>query len=50
VVWDPLGNSPALVRIQNPVAKLDYAKRTIAAARFYEVPAEAIILAENKEQ
>lgn len=42
VVWDPLSNSPELVRIQNPAVKLDYAKREIKAARFYEIPAEAI--------
>jgi len=42
VVWDPLSDSPELVRIHNPVAKLDHAKREIVAARFYEIPAEAI--------
>jgi polyhydroxyalkanoate synthesis regulator phasin len=42
VVWDPLGDSPELVRIHNPIAKLDHAKREIVAARFYEIPAEAI--------
>ncbi|MDH7515184.1 MAG: helicase-related protein [Bacteroidota bacterium] len=42
VVWDPLGDSPEIVRIHNPVAKLDHAKREIAAARFYEIPAEAV--------
>jgi len=42
VVWDPLGDSPELVRIHDPVAKLDLAKREIVAARFYEIPAEAI--------
>jgi len=42
VVWDPLGDSPELVRIHNPVAKLDHAKKEIVAARFYEIPAEAI--------
>jgi SNF2 family DNA or RNA helicase len=42
VVWDPLGDSPELVRIHDPAAKLDYAKREIVAARFYEIPAEAI--------
>ena len=42
VVWDPLGDSPELVRIHNPVAKLDHAKREIVAARFYEIPAEAV--------
>jgi SNF2 family DNA or RNA helicase/polyhydroxyalkanoate synthesis regulator phasin len=45
VVWDPLGDSPELVRIHNPVAKLDHAKREIVAARFYEIPAEAITAA-----
>jgi len=42
VVWNPLSDSPELVRIHNPVAKLDHAKREIVAARFYEIPAEAI--------
>ena len=42
VVWGPLGDSPELVRIHNPAAKLDHAKREIVAARFYEIPAEAV--------
>lgn len=42
VVWGPLDDSPELVRIHNPVAKLDHAQREIVAARFYEIPAEAI--------
>jgi len=42
VVWDPLGENPELVRIQDPAAKLDHAKREIVAARFFEIPAEAI--------
>ncbi len=42
VVWNPLGDSPELVSIHNPVAKLDHAKREIVAARFYEISAEAI--------
>jgi len=42
VVWDPLSESPELVRIQNPAVRLDHAKREIVAARFYEIPAEAI--------
>lgn len=41
VVWDPLGQ-PDLVRIQNPAVKLDHAKREVIAARFFEIPAEAI--------
>jgi superfamily II DNA or RNA helicase len=41
VVWDPLGQSPELVSIQNPVQKLDHAKREIIASRYYEIPADA---------
>ena len=43
VVWNPLGDDPEVMSIHNPVAKLDYAKREIVSARFYEIPAEAII-------
>lgn len=43
VVWDPLGKSPELVRIKNPAVQLDHAKREIVAARFFEIPAEAVI-------
>lgn len=42
VVWDPLGTEPELVRIQNPVVKLDQAKREIVATRFFEITAEAV--------
>ncbi len=42
IVWDPLGKEPQLVRVQNPAEKLDHAKREIVAARFFEIPAEAI--------
>ncbi|MBI4639225.1 MAG: DUF3883 domain-containing protein, partial [Candidatus Tectomicrobia bacterium] len=42
VVWDPLRKEPEVVRIQNPAAALDHAKREIIAARFFEIPAEAI--------
>jgi hypothetical protein len=44
-----LGDSPELVRIQNPAAKLDHAKREIVAARFYEIPAEALETATRLE-
>ncbi|MCX7719530.1 MAG: helicase-related protein [Candidatus Sumerlaeaceae bacterium] len=47
VVWDPLSDSPELVKIQNPAARLDHAKREIVATRFYEIPAEAILAAEG---
>ncbi|MDW8413841.1 MAG: DUF3883 domain-containing protein, partial [Acidobacteriota bacterium] len=45
VVWDPLGAKPELVRVQNPAAKLDLAKREITTTRFYEIPADAIFAA-----
>ncbi|HOV90464.1 MAG TPA: DUF3883 domain-containing protein [Syntrophorhabdaceae bacterium] len=43
VVWDPLSDSPEIVRIHNPIAKLDHAKSEIVAARFYEIPTEAVM-------
>ncbi len=49
VVWDPLSPNPELVRIQNPAARLDYAKREIVAARFFEIPAEALVAAVGNE-
>jgi superfamily II DNA or RNA helicase len=49
VVWDPLEDSPELVRIHDPAAKLDHAKREIVAARFYEIPAEAVMSAASQE-
>jgi superfamily II DNA or RNA helicase len=42
VVWDPLGQTPELVRIQNPAVRLDHAKREIVSARLFEIPAEAV--------
>ena len=48
VVWDPLKEGSELVTIQNPAEKLDYAKKEIVAARFYEIPAEAIKREERK--
>jgi superfamily II DNA or RNA helicase len=50
VVWDPLGPNPELVRIQNPAAKLDHAKREIVAARFFEIPADAVVAASNAQE
>jgi SNF2 family DNA or RNA helicase len=46
IVWDPLGQSPELVRIQNPGAVLDYAKKEIV--RFFEIPADVIIKASKQ--
>lgn len=42
VVWDPLGEHPEMVTIQNPAEKLDHAKREVVAARCFEVRADAI--------
>ena len=43
VVWDPLENpDPVPVMVQNPAKHLDHAKREIVAARYYDLPAEAI--------
>ncbi len=43
VVWDPLGKpDPEPLRIQNPVKHLDHAKREVVAARYYDIPAEAV--------
>lgn len=42
VVGDLLGQSRELVLIQNPVRKLDHAKREIIAARNYEIPADTL--------
>ena len=44
VAWDPLENPDAEpIRIKNPAKKLDHAKREIIAARFFEIPAEAVM-------
>jgi polyhydroxyalkanoate synthesis regulator phasin len=48
VVWDPLSDSPGFMRIHNPVAKLDHAKREIMAARFYEISAGAVMMAASQ--
>ena len=43
VVWDPLENPDALpLTIQNPAKWLDYAKKEIIAARYYDIPAGAV--------
>ncbi len=43
IVWDPLGQYPELIRIQNPAAVLDHAKKEIV--RFFEITAEAVMQA-----
>jgi superfamily II DNA or RNA helicase len=49
VVWNPL-DSPdrAPVMIQNPAKHLDHAKREVVAARYYDIPADAIESAAQK--
>jgi superfamily II DNA or RNA helicase len=42
VVWDPLGDNPEMIYIQNPAARLDHAKREIQAARLIEIPFQAL--------
>jgi superfamily II DNA or RNA helicase len=43
VVWNPLDNPDAEpMRIQNPAKHLDHAKREVIAARYYDIPADAI--------
>ena len=43
VVWDPLENSDAVpVVVQNPAKHLDYAKKEVVAARYYDVSASAV--------
>ena len=43
VVWSPLDKpDPEPLRIQNPAKHLDHAKREVIAARYYDIPANAI--------
>lgn len=43
VVWDPLANpDPLPVMVQNPAKYLDHAKREVIAARYFDLPADAI--------
>ena len=43
VVWDPLENPDAVpVMVRNPARHLDYAKKEVVAARYYDVPASAV--------
>jgi len=51
VVWDPLRNAdPEPLRIQNPVKYLDHAKREVMTARYFDVPAEALLEAARKQK
>jgi superfamily II DNA or RNA helicase len=51
VVWDPLdGPDPEPLRIQNPAKHLDHAKREVVAARYYDIPANAVEDAAGKQR
>jgi superfamily II DNA or RNA helicase len=51
VIWNPLDNPEREpVMIQNPAKHLDHAKREIIAARYYDIPAEAIEGAAQKQR
>ncbi len=43
VVWDPLDNpDPVPLMVKNPAKHLDYAKKEVVAARYYDLPANAV--------
>jgi hypothetical protein len=42
VVWDPLTDGAELVRIANPAAHLDHAKKEIVLTKLFAIPAAAI--------
>jgi superfamily II DNA or RNA helicase len=50
VVWDPLGDHAELHAVPNPAVALDYAKREVISARFYEIAADAIARAANRPE
>ena len=44
VVWNPLQNpDPMPIMIQNPAAVLEHAAKPVVAARFFDIPAEAVM-------
>jgi hypothetical protein len=51
VIWDPLNKPDAEpLRIQNPAKHLDYAKREVIAARYYDIAADAILNVAAKQK
>jgi hypothetical protein len=51
VVWNPLANpDPTPIMVQNPAKHLDHAKREIVAARYVDLPADAIEQAANAQK
>ena len=50
VVWDPLDNpGTAPLMVQNPAKNLDYAKKEVVTARYYDLPADAVEKAASKK-
>jgi superfamily II DNA or RNA helicase len=50
VVWNPLNKPDAEpLRIQNPAKHLDHAKKEVVAARYFDIPAEAIEAAAKRQ-
>ena len=50
VVWNPLNNpNPTPLCIQNPAKHLDHAKKEVVAARYFNIPADAIEQAAIKQ-
>ena len=51
VVWDPLDDpDPVPLMVRNPARRLDHAKREVAAARYYDLPAEAVERAAREQR
>ena len=51
VVWDPLDDpDPVPFMIRKPAEHLDYVKKEVVAARYYDVPAEAVERAAQEQR
>ena len=51
VVWDPLNApDPVPLMVQNPATCLDYAKKEVVAARYYDLPADALKQTAHKQR
>ena len=51
MVWDPLDDpDPVPLMIRNPAGHLDYARKEVVAARYYDLPAEAVERAAREQR
>ena len=51
MVWDPLDRpDPLPLMVRNPARYPDYAKKKVVAARYYDLPAEAVELAARMQR